>query len=87
MSLTSLSWTIGALVVVSVPLALSILALLDAARRPSWVWAFAGRSQVAWMLAIMFGVLLVPIGLVVSVWYLRRLRPVLAAIESGQLGD
>ncbi|RMH76154.1 MAG: hypothetical protein D6683_10420, partial [Actinomyces sp.] len=60
--------------------------LLDAARRPRFVWAFAERAQVAWMAAIMFGIALVPLGLAVSTWYLTRIRPQLKAIENGDLG-
>lgn len=71
----------------SVPLGLSLWALLDAARRPAWAWAFASRSQVAWLGAVAFGVLALPIGLAVSTWYLMRVRPQIQAIEAGDLGD
>ena len=69
----------------SVPLALTVWALLDAARRPEWVWALAGRRRVVWLAAILFGGLVVVVGLVVSTVYLVRVRPVLAAVESGRL--
>ena len=39
----------------AVPLGISLWALLDAARRPQWAWALAGRRQVVWMAAIMLG--------------------------------
>lgn len=65
------------------PLALSVWALLDAARRPQWAWALAERNQVAWMTAILAGVLLVCAGLAVSGWYLLKVRPVVAAAETG----
>jgi hypothetical protein len=67
------------------PLALSVWALLDAARRPQWAWALTERRQVVWMAGIMFGVLTVVGGLVVSTWYLTRVRHEIAAAEDGQL--
>ena len=66
------------------PLALTAWALLDAARRPEWVWALAGRRRVVWLAAILFGALVVVVGLVVSTVYLLRVRPELAAVESGR---
>ena len=69
----------------SVPLALTAWALLDAARRPEWVWALAGRRRVVWLAAILFGALVVVVGLVVSTVYLLRVRPELAAVESGRI--
>ena len=67
------------------PLALTAWALLDAARRPEWVWALAGRRRVVWLAAILFGALVVVVGLVVSTVYLLRVRPELAAVESGRI--
>jgi hypothetical protein len=66
-----------------VPLALSLWALLDCARRPQWAWALAGRRQVVWMAAICLGFLTVVGGLVISTWYLVRVRPVVARAEGG----
>ena len=77
--------TVGTILVLSVPLVLSVWALLDAARRPRWVWAFAERNQVGWMVAILLGGFLLVAGLAVSLWYLRRVRPTLAAVEAGRL--
>ena len=71
--------------VAAFPLALSIWALLDAAHRPQWAWALAGRRQVVWMAAIMFGVFTVVGGLVLCTWYLTRVRHEIAAAEEGQL--
>lgn len=68
-----------------VPLALSLWALLDCARRPRWAWALAQRNQALWMAAILCGFLLVPAGIVISAWYLVRVRAVIAAVEGGQL--
>ena len=74
------------LALLSIPLALTAWAFLDAASRPTWVWAFAGRRQVVWMCAIAFGVLTVIGGLAISGYYLRRVRSELMAIEAGDLG-
>jgi len=69
----------------SIPLGISVWALVDVARRPSWAWALAGRRQVVWLAAIMFSVLTVVGGLVVSGWYLVRVRPCIAAAEDGRI--
>ena len=58
--------------VAAFPLALSGWALLDAARRPEWAWALAGRRQVVWMAAIMFGTLTVIGGVLMSVLFDRK---------------
>ena len=78
--------TTAALVLLcSVPLALSLWALLDAARRPEWAWALAGRRRVVWLAAILFGAMVLAFGLVVSVAYLVRVRPEVAAAETGRV--
>lgn len=69
----------------AIPLALSLWALLDVARRPAWAWSLAGRSQLAWLTAIAFGLFLVLGGLVIATWYLVWVRPRIAAVESGDL--
>ncbi|HEY7071172.1 MAG TPA: hypothetical protein VH479_13695 [Acidimicrobiales bacterium] len=69
------------------PLALTAWALLDTAHRPEWVWALVGRRRVAWLAAILFGAMVVPVGLVVSAVYLVRVRPELADAETGRLWD
>jgi hypothetical protein len=69
----------------SVPLALTGWALLDAARRPEWAWALAGRRRVVWLAAILFGAMTLLVGLAVSAVYLARVRPEVAAAESGRL--
>jgi hypothetical protein len=68
----------------SVPLGLSLWALLDCARRPAWAWALTDRSQAVWMASICVGILLVPLGLAVSLWYLVRIRPAVAGAEGGR---
>ena len=77
--------TVIGIVVVSIPLALSVWALLDAARRPEWAFALAGRSRVVWVAACGIGVLFNIIGLCVSAWYLVRVRPTVAAAEIGHV--
>ena len=69
----------------AVPLGLSLWALLDAARRPQWAWALAGRRQVVWMAAIMLGTFSVIGGIVLSAYYLTRVRNEIAAAEEGRL--
>jgi hypothetical protein len=76
---------IVATVIACIPLAISVWALLDAASRPEWAWALAGRRRVVWMAAIMFGVLTVVGGLVISAWYLARVRPEIRAAEHGSI--
>ncbi len=69
----------------AIPLGVSVWALLDVARRPRWAWALAERRQVVWLAAISLGVLSVVGGLLVSGWYLLRVRPVIADAEAGHL--
>ena len=78
-----LFWAILVTAVVCIPLGLSLWALLDCAKRPQWAWALAGRRQVVWLVAILFGFASVIGGLLVSGWYLLRVRPVVAAAEHG----
>jgi hypothetical protein len=73
------------LVVCALPLALTAWALLDAARRPEWAWALAGRRRVVWLAAILFGAMTLAVGLVVSSVYLLRVRPEVEAAESGRV--
>lgn len=69
-----------------IPLAISLWALLDCARHPQWAWALAGRRQVVWLVAILFGFVSVVGGLLISGWYLLRIRPEIAAAASGVPG-
>lgn len=77
--------TVAVLTVLALPLALSVAALLDAARRPEWVWALAGRARVVWMMLVLVGAIALPVGVVVSSWYLLRIRPELRDTENGRL--
>jgi hypothetical protein len=46
---SDLAATAGGLLVLGIPLAVSVIALLDAARRPQWAWSLAERGPVpAW---------------------------------------
>ena len=83
--MTELALAVVATIVGSIPIGLSLWALLDAARWPEWAWALVGRRRVAWMVAIMFGTLTVIGGLFVSLWYLRTVRPQLRAAEAGDI--
>ncbi|MEX2292569.1 MAG: hypothetical protein WD691_02175 [Acidimicrobiales bacterium] len=69
----------------ALPLSLTVWALLDAARRPQWAWALAGRRQVVWMAGIMFAAVTVIGGIVVSSWYLLRVRYEIKAAEDGRI--
>lgn len=84
----SLWSVVGALLlagVTAIPIGISLWALLDAARRPRWAWALSGRRQIVWMAVIMFGVLSVVGGLLISAWYLVKVRPGIARIEAGDV--
>jgi hypothetical protein len=71
-----------------IPIGISLWALLDAARRPEWAWALASRTRVGWMAAILLGTLFLAPGLILSGWYLVKVRPVIAAAEDGRFsGD
>jgi hypothetical protein len=69
----------------SIPLGLSLWALLDAARRPQWAWALAERRQVVWMAAIMLGTLTVIGGMVLCAYYVTRVRHEVADAEEGRI--
>lgn len=71
----------------AIPIGLSLLAFVDAARWDSWVWALSGRRRVVWMALIAFGVLSVPVGMLISGTYLIVVRRRLKAIDRGNLGD
>lgn len=84
MDLSELARALALAIVACIPLGLSLWSLLDAARRPQWAWALAGRRQVVWMAVIMFSVLTVIGGLATSWWYLTKVRPAIAAAEDGR---
>ena len=80
--MAALAWTILA----CIPIGLSLWALLDVVHRPQWAWALSPYRQVAWLIVIVLGVFTVVVGLAISLWYLLRIRPVIAGIERGDLG-
>jgi uncharacterized membrane protein len=84
-TLGRLAWTVLVTSFFCLPLAISLWAFLDAARRPQWAWALSPARQVVWMVAIPFGVLTLVGGLFISLWYLLRIRPMVAATERGEL--
>lgn len=69
----------------AIPLSLTLWALLDAARRPQWAWALAGRRQAVWIAGIMFSAVTVIGGVIVSSWYLTKVRHEVAAAEDGRI--
>ncbi len=85
MDLLDLGAALALTVVVAIPLGLTTWALLDAARRPQWAWALAGRRQVVWMAGIAFSALTVLGGVLVAAWYLTRVRHEIAAAEQGRI--
>ena len=76
---------LAAVLVASIPLALSMWALLDAAHRPEWAFALARRSRTVWVAATGMGILFCLPGVIVSIWYLVKVRPGVAAAEAGRL--
>lgn len=74
-------------VVFSIPLALNLWALLDAARRPEWAFALSGRSRTSWVVLTGGGIFICGAGVVLAAWYLVRIRPEVAAAESGLLRE
>ena len=86
MDLYGIAWAMSVVTFLSIPIGLSLWALLDVARRPAWAWALAERSQVAWMAGILIATFTLVIGLGVSLWYLLKVRPLIAAAEEGRFG-
>ena len=78
---------LGVLLVAATPLALSVFALLDAARRPAWAWSLAERPQAMWMGMILVGTFLSILGIGLSLYYLTRVRPAVAAAENGKISS
>jgi hypothetical protein len=73
------------IVLASIPLALSTWALLDAARRPEWAFALVGRSRTLWVVLTGAGILFCGPGVLTALWYLIKIRPVVAHAEAGRL--
>ena len=69
----------------SIPLALTMWAFLDAARRPEWAWALAGRRRVVWLAVLLCSAFTVVAGVATALWYLLKVRPVVAGAERGDV--
>lgn len=85
-SLGLVLWTALLIAVGLIPLVFVLGAFLDAARRPQWTWAFTERVQVYWLAALLFGVLVIPLGVPLAGWYWLRVRSELRAVEAGDIG-
>jgi len=68
-----------------IPSAIVLVSLLTAARHPQWAWAFTRFTPVYWIAGLAIGVVVVPVGLIVSALFWWKVRPALAAAEAGQL--
>ena len=73
------------LIITGIPIALSVWAMLDAARRPEWAFSFVNRSRTAWVAACAVGILFCGPGVVIALWYLLRVRPQVAGVEAGRI--
>ena len=80
MSSGSLVRVILGLLLAAIPLALSLWALLDAANRPEWAFAFVNRNRTTWVAACAIGILFCGPGVIVALWYLLRVRPQVAGV-------
>ena len=76
---------IGTTLLAAIPLALSMWALLDAARRPEWAFALARRSRTDWVASTGIAIHFCAPGVLVAIWYLVKVRPGVAAAEAGRI--
>jgi hypothetical protein len=79
------AWAIVTTTIACIPLGVSLWALLDAAHRPEWAWALAGRRRVVWIVVILLGIFTLVGGLLISGYYLVSVRPRIAAAEDGDI--
>lgn len=84
MGLTDVAVAVLVTTFFAIPLGLTLWGIVDVARRPGWAWALADRSQLAWMAALLFGAFTVLGGMTLALWYLAKIRPVIAAAEDGR---
>jgi hypothetical protein len=84
---SGLAGVFAGLVISAIPLGFSVWALLDAAGRPEWAFALAGRSRIAWVALTGAGILFCFLGIVVAPWYLLKVRPRVMAAEAGRLTE
>jgi hypothetical protein len=76
---------VGLTLLCSIPLALTVSAFLDTARRPEWAWALAGRRRVVWMVVLLCSAFTLVGGVATAVWYLLKVRPLVARAERGEI--
>ena len=76
----------GWITLAGIPLLISGLAFLHAARAPQWTWAFSGRTQIWWLAGLLVGTAIMAVGLPAAIYYLVKVRPVLDRIERGDFG-
>lgn len=69
-----------------IPSAIVLFSLLMAARHPQWCWAFTKFTPVYWIAGLAVGVVVVPLGLVLSALFWWRVQPVLNDAETGHFG-
>jgi len=75
-----LFWT-----VLMFPTAVTLVAFLDVARRPSWVWALAGRSQILWLWLLGMALLTFWLGILAAIVYAVTVRGSLIRAERGEI--
>lgn len=68
------------------PLAVGIIALVDATRRPDDEWARAHQNKTLWVVLIGVGFLLCVVGVVLDLVYLLSIRPQLDRVAAGAGG-
>ncbi len=73
--------------IASIPLVFVGLTFLHAAQRPQWVWVLSGRTQIVWLVALLLGSAIIPIGIPAAIYYLVKVRPELIRIESGDVSN
>ena len=83
--LSAFFWMAAIITVGAIPTGLVLIAFLDAARTPGWVWAFSSRAQVVWIALLLGGVVLIPLGIPLAGWYWWNIQPSLREIESGEV--
>jgi hypothetical protein len=79
-------WEVVLVTLSAVPIGISLWALLDIARRPAWAWGLAGRNRLLWLVLVLLGTCSLLGGVLISGWYLLRVRPVVADAENGRFG-
>jgi hypothetical protein len=65
------------------PLALGVVALVDATRRPDDEWVRANQNKTLWVVLLAVGFLLCVVGVVLDLVYLLSIRPQLDRVAAG----